>query len=191
MFHARLLSPHRGSAGTPALLDALARASTRPRYAFMLLGLIAEVADAGGHAGPFVLVKGRAVTLRDWLCDALAPMGGRDPRRLAMVERVRADLARDGHLPDEAEAAARMIEDEVRQRIRASGKANLSRAVSELVAAGLLARHYHGYAVDHHNRGAQRHAVYALRGAARCLLPRAPLPTSPRRPARQMELAFT
>ena len=198
MFQAPLPVPaSHGMAGTPALLDVLARVSTRPRYAFMLLGLIAEIADCQGHAGPFVLVEGRAQTLRDWLCDALAPMAGRDPKRAALAERVRADLARERRLPADPVAAARLVEEELRDRIRTSGKTNLSRAVSELVRAGLLTRHYHGYAVDHPNRGAQRHAVYTLRGLARCLLPRGPAggPAVPsgraaRRGARQMELAF-
>jgi len=62
------------------------------------------------------------------------------------------------------------IDDKVRARVRAAGKANLSRAVTELVKAGLLERHYEGYRVDHKNRGAQRHAVYTLAGSARTLL---------------------
>eukprot|EP01031_Cornospumella_fuschlensis_P010286 gene10286-12606_t len=68
-----------------ALLDMLAHASTRPRYAFMVLSLIAEVANADGEAGPFVKRDRQMHTLRDWLCDSLAPMGGRDPRRIALA----------------------------------------------------------------------------------------------------------
>ena len=70
-----------------ALLDQLAHASTRPRYAFMLLNLIAELARADGSAGPFVMCNGTSKLLRDWLCDALTPMGCRDPKRQALASR--------------------------------------------------------------------------------------------------------
>lgn len=170
MFH-RSVQPHIARHGDlSALLDQLAHVSTRPRYAFMLLNLIANVARTDGSAGPLV-AQGRAlVPLRDWLCDALTPMGGRDPRRLALADRVREELAGQGVLPADPEAATHSVDEEVKLRVRASGKTNLSRAVSELVAAGLLRRHYQGYAVDHANRGAQRQAVYTLMGLARGLL---------------------
>jgi len=66
-----------------------------------------------------------------------------------------------------------------------------------MVAAGLLRRHYQGYRVDHHNRGAQRQAVYTLTGLARILiapatpvpLPAAAPPPTPSRP-RQGELSL-
>ncbi len=167
-----------------ALLDMLAHTSTRPRYAFMVLSLIAEVANADGEAGPFIKRDRLQHSLRDWLCDSLAPMGGRDPRRIALAARVEADLAAAGALPTDPGQYAAVVERELRDRIRASGKTNLSRAVSELVGAGLLRRYYAGYAVDHPNRGGQRNAVYVLQGLARCLLPRnappRPVPMRPR-----------
>ncbi len=177
MFHGSIKPRSAGSGDLSALLDRLAHASTRPRYAFMLLTLIAEVARPDGSAGPFIAKDGALEPLRDWLCDALTPMGGRDPRRLALAERVRAELAGQGMLPADPGAASAAVEEEVKLRVRASGKTNLSRAVSEMVAAGLLRRHYQGYRVDHHNRGAQRQAVYTLTGLARILIaPVAPQP---------------
>lgn len=173
MFHSAITSSAKSQTGEmAALLDMLAHASTRPRYAFMVLSLIAEVANADGEAGPFVKRDRQMHTLRDWLCDSLAPMGGRDPRRIALAARVEADLTATGTLPKDSRQSVAMVERELRDRIRASGKTNLSRAVSELVAAGLLRRYYAGYAVDHPNRGGQRNAVYVLQGLARCLLPR-------------------
>lgn len=154
----------------PSLLEVLARTSSRPRYAFMVLNLIAQVARSDGSAGPLISKAGALVPLRQWLCDALSPMGQRDPRRLSLEQRVHDELADAGCLPSSQDAAAAMIEDEVRLRVRASGKANISRAVSELVKAGLLRRHYQGYRVDHHNRGAQRHVVYSLTAAAKSVL---------------------
>ena len=175
MFHGSIRPPSSGSGDLSALLDRLAHASTRPRYAFMLLTLIAEVARPDGSAGPLVAKDGGLQPLRDWLCDALTPMGGRDPRRLALAARVRAELAGQERLPTDQDAAGLVVEEEVKLRVRASGKTNLSRAVSEMVAAGLLRRHYQGYRVDHHNRGAQRQAVYTLTGLARILVaPAAP-----------------
>ena len=152
----------------------------------MLLTLIAEVARPDGSAGPLVAKDGGLQPLRDWLCDALTPMGGRDPRRLALAARVRDELAGQGRLPIDEPDASVAVEDEVKLRVRASGKTNLSRAVSELVAAGLLRRHYQGYRVDHQNRGAQRQAVYTLTGLARILVASAAPPSVQPRPAPPM-----
>ncbi|PNU03487.1 hypothetical protein [Novosphingobium guangzhouense] len=154
------------------LLDRVAQASSRPRYAFMVLSLIAEIARPDGSAGPFIQRDGRTTLLRDWLCDALAPMGARDPKRLMLAEKVRTELLASGKAPSEPEAAAAAITAELHERVRKSGKTNLSRAVSELVQAGLIRRHYQGFRIDHHNRGAGRHAVYTLVGGARCLMGR-------------------
>ena len=189
MFHARSLIDTCPRGDLAILLDRLAKASTRPRYAFMLLNLIAEAARPDGSAGPFVAHNGSFTCLRDWLCDALTPMGGRDHKRVALAARIRHELEQQGQLPANAVEAAAIIEEQARTHVRASGKTNLSRAVSELVGAGLLNRHYQGYRIDHHHRGGQRHAVYSLAGAARCLL-RQPGPAAPPRPQRQGELAF-
>jgi hypothetical protein len=163
-------APRPKSSEMSLLLAKLAQISSRPRYAFMLLNLIAEVADSDGRAGPYVVRGNASMRLRDWLTDALTPMGGRDPKRIAMAERVRQELEDQGKLPGDIDEACAAVDDEVRNRVRASGKTNLSRAVTELAKAGLLKRHYEGYRVDHLNRGAQRHAVYTLEGQARCLI---------------------
>jgi hypothetical protein len=170
MLHAPI-SSHTSPGGLdmPGLLAILADCTPRPRYAFMVLNLIAEVADGSGHAGPEVVRNGAVLTIREWLCDALMPMA-REPRRLALAARVKAELEADGLLPADQRAAGRAVDEEVRSRLRASGKTNVSRAVSDLVRAGLLSRHYQGYRVDHHNRGAQRQAVYTLAPHARRLL---------------------
>lgn len=170
MFHATV-SPRtpRGS-DLSLLLDQLSQCCTRPRYAFMLLTLIADVARPDGSAGPLVRQDSGLVPLRDWLCDALTPMGHRDPRRQALTDRVRDELNREKRMSGDPAIDEPLLQDEVRQRVRASGKTNLSRAASELVKAGLLKRHYQGYRVDHLNRGAQRQAVYTLTGRARVLV---------------------
>ncbi len=146
----------------PAVLERLARISSRPRYTFMVLNLIARAAGRSNSAGPYVRENGRAVPVRDWLSDALLPMAQRDPRRQAVVNHVRGDLERKGALPSDAVAAEQLIADEVRERLLHSGRTNVSRAVSDLVRAGLIHRHYQGYRVDHCNRGAQREAVYTI-----------------------------
>lgn len=146
----------------PSVIERLAATSSRPRYAFMVLNLIARAAGQGGKAGPYVVEQGRPVRLRDWLCDALSPMGGRDPKRVALMQQVRAELEGEGALPDDPVEASRAVNDAVRSRVRASGRCNVSRAVSELVRTGLVRRHYQGWRVDHHNRGARREAVYTL-----------------------------
>ncbi|PAX09157.1 hypothetical protein CKY28_05815 [Sphingomonas lenta] len=146
----------------PAVIARIARVSKRPRYTLLLLNLIARVADAKGSAGPYVWEDGRRIGIRDWLADAMLPLAQRDHRRLAVVEKVRADLARCGALPADPVRAERVIEEEVRSRVLQSGRCSVSRSVSDLVRAGLVRRWYQGYRVDHHNRGAQREAVYTI-----------------------------
>ena len=188
MFHAGTpLEPSIGC-DVAAVLETLATVSSRPRYAFMLLNLIAQVAGPDGSAGPWVRRNDGLVSLRDWLCDALTPMAQRGPRSITLAERVESDLARNGLLPGDAEKRRGVIAEEMRARVRTAGKSNLSRAVSELVNAGLLRRHYQGYRVDHRNRGAQRHAVYTLVGEALRLVPG--ISSKPNLPV-QGELALT
>jgi len=146
----------------PGVLERLADVSARPRYTFMVLNLIARAAGQSDSAGPYVREEGRAVAIRDWLSDALMPMAQRDARRVAVVNQVRTELYRKGVLPADERLAEEMIAEEVRARLRHSGRTNVSRAVSDLVRAGLVRRHYQGYRVDHENRGAQREAVYTI-----------------------------
>lgn len=151
-----------GDLDLPSVLERLARISARPRYTFMVLNLIARAAGESDSAGPYIREGARAIPVRDWLSDALMPMAQRDARRLAVVEQVRADLNGRGALPADVDCAKQMIADEVRTRLRHSGRTNVSRAVSDLVRAGLVHRHYQGYRVDHQNRGAGREAVYTI-----------------------------
>ena len=144
----------------PAMVERISSVSKRPRYALLVLNLIAKAAGTNGSLGPYVPADSGMVPVRDWLCQALAPLANRDCRRLAMVETVRAELALGafGGAPD----TERRVEEEVQSRIMRSGRTNISRAVSDLVRAGLLHRHYQGYRIDHANRGAQREAVYTV-----------------------------
>jgi len=154
----------------PAILAHLTTVCKRPRYCFMVLNLIAKISTRNGEAGPFVDVGETRVPIRDWLSDALAPVAQRDPRRLSIARRVRAELVASNALPRDAEEAAAMVDGFVRQRILLSGRTNVSRAVSELVRAGFVRRYYQGYRIDHQNRGAQRHAVYSVHADVRCAL---------------------
>jgi len=153
--------------GLPGILERLTGLCERPRYSYMVLNLIAQASSSTGSAGPYVQVGDRLIPVREWLCEALMPVAQRDPRRLGIADRVRADLAGRGVMPTDLEQATRLVEEHVNRRIRRSGLTNVSRAVSELVRAGLVRRHYQGYRVDHHNRGAQRQAVYTVTEEAR------------------------
>ena len=157
-----LRSPNLG-----AIIERIAAHSRRPRYAFMVLNLIAEAAGEGSRAGPYVDVEGERHAIRDWLCDKLLPLAHRDRRRLDIIARVRADLEGRGLLPKDETRAAKLLECAVREHVRKSGRCNVSTAVSDLVQAGLVQRHYQGYRIDHANRGAQREAVYTLTPDAR------------------------
>lgn len=156
--------------GMPDVIERISVHSRRPRYAFMVLNLIARAAGQGDSAGPYVQDGDRRVQIRDWLCDALIPIAHRDARRRAIVGQVRDELRYRAALPSDAAEAERLVEEEVRQRVRQSGRCNVSRAVSDLVRAGLLRRHYQGYRVDHANRGGHREAVYTLTPDARIAL---------------------
>lgn len=139
--------------------------SARPRYSFMVLDLMIKVARSDGQAGPLVRDGEAHVPIREWLAAAIAPSGARHHQRRATEAKMRAMLATNDQLPDDPAAADLAVETAVSAHIRASGMTAISRAVSELVRAGLITRHYQGYCVDHVNRGAQRHAVYTVNGA--------------------------
>lgn len=142
------------------ILERLARVSTRPRYAFMVLNLIAEVADLKGKAGPFIATNDRALPLRDWIAEMLAPTAERDMRRARLRERVAREL--QSTLSRDPGTAQQQIEAAVAARVRAVGRANVSRAVSDLVKAQFVRRHYAGWVKDHARRGGHRHAVYTV-----------------------------
>ncbi|WP_081215316.1 hypothetical protein [Sphingobium yanoikuyae] len=146
----------------PDLVERVSRVSNRPRYVLLILNLIAKAAGENGSLGPYVPRGTHQVPVRDWLCQALAPLANRDCRRTAMIAAVRSELAAKTDTSINAEALAQQANEEIEARILRSGRTNVSRAVSDLVRAGLLHRHYQGYRVDHHNRGAQREAVYTI-----------------------------
>ena len=146
----------------PALIDRISLSSKRPRYALLVLKLITQQAGRDGSLGPYVQDEQGRVPVRDWLCRALAPLAQRDYRRIAMLEAVRAEVLAKGDLPVDPEERALCLDREVEARILRSGRTSISRAVSELVRAGILRRHYQGYRIDHPNRGAQREAVYTV-----------------------------
>ena len=141
------------------ILSSLAAQSRRPRYAFMVLNLISEVADAQGKAGPFVGSDPVPVPIRDWLCEQLMPLSSRDDRRRRLRDSVAAALVERKGVGQVDDA---LVEAAVHERALAVGKTNVSRAVTELVRAGLLRRHYAGWCKDHRNRGGGRHAVYTV-----------------------------
>lgn len=151
----------------PGILERLTSVCKRPRYSYMVLNLIAKASASTGSAGPYVQVGDKPVPVRDWLCDAMAPIARRDPRRLGLAGRVREDLRLRGIMPADPVEAEKLVQEQVGERIRRSGLTSVSRAVSELVKAGLLRRHYQGFRIDHQNRGAQRQAVYTLAEEAR------------------------
>lgn len=150
-----------------AILDRLTSVCERPRYSFMVLNLIVEAGGETGRAGPYIRDGNKRVPVRDWLCEAMKPVARRDPRRIAIAQRVRKELEAENALPENEDEAAGLIEAQVDKRIQRSGKTNVSRAVTELVRAGLVRRHYQGYRVDHQNRGAKRQAVYTVVEEAR------------------------
>ena len=156
----------------PAVLERLAATCERPRYSFMVLNLIVQASTETGRAGPYVDKGNERLPVRDWLSQALSPVARRPHQRTAMLARASRDLAAAGQLPTDPERREAVIADEVQRRLQHSRRTNVSRAVSELVRAGLIQRHYHGYRVDHVNRGAQRQVVYTVNPDVRQALTR-------------------
>lgn len=155
-----LSSPALGNAGLGSIYAILAGNSARPRYAFLVLQLVAEATGRDGRAGPFIHAPQGPVGLRDWLCTQLMPISERNARRAALRERVVASLG--DRLTGDPSQDATIIGAAVDEHVLAVGRANVSRAISDLVKAGLLRRHYAGYATNHVNRGGGRRAVYEV-----------------------------
>lgn len=151
-----------GAIGVGQIVTKLAEVSRRPRYTFMVLNLISEVAGPDGKAGPYVQANGQQVPVREWLCDSLAPLAQDERRRADLRRRLMAEMKAE--LPHNRAEAERLVERALQARIRSSGKTNISHAVSDLVKAGFVKRHYEGWVRNHVNRGAQRHAVYVVDG---------------------------
>lgn len=154
-------NPHR-PIGMTDIVRTVAKHSKRPRYTFMVLDLIARAARSDGEAGPLVRTGEALVPIREWLAATIAPSAARYRQRRATVEKVREGLLAAGELPSDPAEAECLIDKLVGERVLESGMTAVSRAVSELVGAGLITRHYQGYCVDHENRGAQRQAVYTV-----------------------------
>ena len=154
------MSTEFGFGGLGSLYDILSKCSARPRYALLLLQLVAELADGNGQAGPFIDTGSEKLLLRDWLSIQLNPLSERCGKRPIMEARIKAEAA--SALTGDAEEDAAMIRRNMEQRARVVGRANVSRSISDLVKAGLMTRYYSGYATDHCNRGGGRHAVYVV-----------------------------
>ncbi len=176
MFQPDLFTPGNPSPAVAATTDlpnivrVIAEHSARPRYTFMVLDLIARVARPNGEAGPLVRDGQALVPIREWLAATVALSSARNHQRRDTVAKVRASLTAAGELPTDPAEAKRIVDAQVSERIRDTGMTAISRAVSELVRAGLIQRHYQGFLVDHENRGAQRHAVYTVTPPVRAAL---------------------
>lgn len=120
-----------------ALPALLASSCDRPRFAFIVFQLLASVADDTGTVGPFVPNGKGSLPVRDWLAGQLLPMCVQSRRSPTPP-------------PDQ-------------ENTLAAARTNVSRVVSSLVRAGLLERHYAGYATNHVNRGGGRHVVYVIK----------------------------
>lgn len=168
--------------GIGSIYATLAKVSARPRYAFLVLQLVTEATDAKGRAGPLVRDgSNHPLYLRDWLCTQLLPLSERDDRRLALRARVVKTLG--ARLTGNLEADEAVIAEAVEEQVLAAGRSNISRAISDLVKAGFLSRHYAGYATSHANRGGGRHAVYVVEPQILAALGR-PIAPIPHRPSR-------
>lgn len=152
------------------IIDRISTTSKRPRYAFMVLNLLAEQANDDGKTGPFVRNAGQDLPLRDWIGLSLARASARGARREALERRVRNALRSE--LPADPAEAQRVVDRAVAERVQAIGADNFSRVVTELEDAGLVKRFYAGYRTDHAHRGGLRNLVCVVDGDALAALRR-------------------
>jgi hypothetical protein len=151
----------RSATNVGEILESLAMKTSRPRYAFMVLHLLAEKAGPGGKAGPFVIDDDHErLTLREYIGKRVARMATFDRRRKQLEARVRHELAPS--LPSDMFEAQQIIDEAVAQRARAVNADNFSRVVGELEKVGYLTRFYQGYRKDHCNKGGMRNLVCVL-----------------------------
>ncbi len=156
----------------PALVERIMAVSLRPRYTMLVLNLLARAANPKGVAGPYIMDQGQAVPVRDWLGRAMIPMAQRHHRRKAIRQKLIEEMKRHDTMPADPAEMDEVLETKMQDRLQQSARCSVSRAVSDLVRAGLVQRHYQGHAVDHENRGAQREAVYTLVPEVRAALTR-------------------
>lgn len=142
------------------ILDRLSEVSSRPRYAFAVLNLLAEQAGPGTKVGPFIHDGDETLPLRVWIGKRLARMSGRGRRRKAIEQRIRLRLA--DKLPEDLLEAQKIIDAAVEEHVRVTGADNFSRVVTELEKAGYIERFYEGYRTNHVNRGGLRNLVCVL-----------------------------
>jgi len=142
------------------ILDRLAEVSSRPRYAFAVLNLLAEQAGPGSRVGPFINDGGETLPLRTWVGKRLSRLSGRSQRRKKIEQRIREELA--DTLPDDLFEAQRIVEAAVEEHVCATGADNFSRVVTELEKAGFVSRFYQGYRTNHSSRGGFRNLVCVL-----------------------------
>lgn len=142
------------------ILDRLAEASSRPRYAFAVLNLLAEQAGPGHEVGPFIRDEDEVLPLRSWVGKRLARLSGRSERRKRIEQRVREELAEK--LPTDLFEAQKIVDAAVEERVRSIGADNFSRVVTELEKAGFVSRFYAGYRTNHPSRGGLRNLVCVL-----------------------------
>lgn len=154
----------------PAVVDKIMAVSPRPRYTLLVLNLLAKAANPNGVAGPYIFEEGQAVPVRDWLGRALIPMARRHHRRQDIRRKILDEMKKKAPLPADQAELDQILDAQVQDRLQQSARCGVSRAVSDLVRAGLVHRHYQGYHVDHENRGAQREAVYTLLPGVRAAL---------------------
>ncbi|HEY4545584.1 MAG TPA: hypothetical protein VIG90_04035 [Pedomonas sp.] len=152
------------------ILEKLTTVSKRPRQTFVILNLISEVAGPDGRAGPWIEIDGKPMAIRDWLGIQLLPLMAKNRARQELRQRLRTTMKDE--LPPDPEAAEKLIEQVVRERALQTNKTIISRAVTDLEAAGMIKRQYEGYLRPHVNRGAQRHAVYIVNAETRAALQR-------------------
>jgi len=142
------------------ILDRLSEVSSRPRYAFAVLNLLAEQAGPGSKVGPFIHDEDGVLPLRTWIGKRLSRISGRNQRRKKIEQRIRQELA--DKLPEDMFEAQKIIDAAVEEHVCATGADNFSRVVTELEKAGYVSRFYQGYRSNHANRGGLRNLVCVL-----------------------------
>lgn len=119
----------RHKSGVGGIYAVLSEVSRRPRYAFLVLQLVAEIAEEG-RAGPYMRTGAKPMLLREWLCTQLLPMSEQTVRAGCLAgtsDRVVAELTGNS----EADRQRSTTQSNSRSSPLA---ANISRAISDSCA---------------------------------------------------------
>lgn len=160
-----------------ALFSRIDSASKRPTFSRQLVLIMGTLADHEGKLGPEITVGEGCYPVTEGLARILKCGTSHDGKAERSMDRIRGDIRlkaeQDGEELSDADLQKAVEEQYLAQSLKGM-ESNISRTMTELEDIGVIQRYYQGNFTAHHNRGAQRQAVYGLSQATRTALTRSP-----------------